>query len=193
MPRLVFFSALLLFASVHVAKAQSKPTSSEIPACNTRERKALVAQAKLFLTIDRTSYSLKDKMIVDVGLRNDGENDIYVYSKNGWSFNGFMLYFKDNAGKFADPTFIDHVPPAPEKDPDDPTLFVRLRTDDFLGSRAHVALKGFIKSPGKYTLRIAYTSPALCGIYDPKIQALPTLWHHDPAIYSNIVSFEVAP
>src|SRR3990172_3625243 len=165
MRKVLFLFALIAPIFQPGPKAQNAPSSGEIPACNTPERK--------------------------VAIRKDGERRIYVYSKNGWSFNGFMLEFSDQAGNFIAADTINHVPPPPQvMGLDDPTLFVTLRPDDFFGQRGHALLKGFIKSPGKYTLRVSYTSPALCALFDPKIQALPALWHHDPDIVSNTVSFE---
>src|SRR3990172_6743201 len=191
MRKVLFLFALIAPIFQPGPKAQNAPSSGEIPACNTPERKVAIREAKVSLTIDRARYSLNDEMVVDVAIRNDGDRPIYVYSKNGWSFNGFMLEFSDQAGNFIAADTINHVPPPPQvMGLDDPTLFVTLRPDDFFGQRGHALLKGFIKSPGKYTLRVSYTSPALCALFDPKIQALPALWHHDPDIVSNTVSFE---
>jgi hypothetical protein len=198
MRKFLFLFALIVPACALTASPQKATSSAAIPACNTQERKAAIRYATVFLTIDRTSYSLKDEIVLDVGIRNASkypdEHLIYVYSKNGWSFNGFMLEFTNQAGTFIAADSVNHVPPPPQvMGLDDPTLFVRLRPDDFLGQRGHVLLKGFIQSPGKYTLRVSYTSPALCALFGPNIQALPALWHHDPDIFSNRVSFEITP
>jgi hypothetical protein len=189
---LVLF-VLLLPVFAPEAKPQDPRPSREIPACNRPERIAAIQQASVFLVIDRTRYSLEDEMILDVGILNNGRKPMYVYSKNGWGFNGFMLEFTDEAGRFVDPEFIDHVPPPPETKLNDPSLFVGLETDEFFGMRGYAKLKGFLKSPGKYTLRVSYESPASCGLYGPKVRALPILWRHDPNIISNSVSFEITP
>jgi hypothetical protein len=196
MRKVAYLSAFLVIACTAGASAQKALPSAAISACNSPERKAAIQQAKLVLTIDRASYSLSDQMVVDVGIRNDGRQPIYVYSETWWGLaGGFALEFWDAAKKFIGPGFQDEevMPPPRDQDLNDRALFVPLGQDNFFGVRRVLSVKAFLKSPGKYTLTIQYGNPLSCFVFGPRVQALSAIWLEDPSMVSNRVSFEVTP
>jgi hypothetical protein len=167
--------------------------SQTLPCDRSQGEKSLTQQITLFLTTDRTKYSLSQSMVLNVGIRNDGHNPVYVYGDIAWGYGGgLVLKIKDQSGNDVVPELHDDTMLPPPR-LDDPRIFVRLIEDNFFGTRRVLPLKDVIRHPGKYTLRVEYKSPLSCAIVDPTLQKLPALWHENASVFSNTVSFEVTP
>jgi hypothetical protein len=157
------------------------------------EESFILGHASIFLTSGQTKVSLSQSMVINVGIRNDGKDPLYVYGNIAWGYGGgLVLRLRDQSGKGIKPVFLDDtmLPPPPQNDP---SIFIRLKEDKFFGTRRELPIADLVKTPGKYSLQVEYRSPLPCGFVDPKLQRLPALWHEDASIFSNSISFEVVP
>jgi len=148
----------------------------------------------LFFSIDQTRYTLSQSLLIDVGIRNDGPDPVYIYGDISWGYMaGLVLNLRDGSGKEIEPVITDDtvLPPPPRND--DPTMFVKLGPNDFFGTHRKLPVADLVKGPGKYSLQVQYRSPLFSSYVDPKLRQLPALWHEAPSIFSNIISFEVTP
>ena len=162
--------------------------------CSKQRGEPATRHATLFLTIDESTYSRSRSMVLNVGIRNDGRNPIYVYKEIAWGYGGgLVLEIKDRAGVDVIPVLWDDTMLPPPRRLDDPAIFVQLGEDNFFGTHRVLPLKDITESTGKYTMRVEYNSPLSCASVDPKLQRLPALWHEDASIFSNTVSFEIRP
>jgi hypothetical protein len=76
-------------------------------------------ERSLFLRTDRAQYSLRDSIVIDVGVRNDGREPIYVYNIMAWGFGGgLVLWLRDHDDKVIEPVMRDDtmLPPPPAGD-----------------------------------------------------------------------------
>jgi len=187
------FSICLAFGAVFASRAgaaQNDPCSRT----TARQTARGMDGVKLVLVTDIKTVSLQDSLVLDVALRNDGQEPIFVYADIGWGYGaGLVIRLRNHEGQEIGPVFRDDrmLPPPPSND--DPAIFTRLDRDNFFGTRRKLALKDLVTTPGKYTLQIEYRSPLPCRFVDPKLQRLPALWHEDASIFSNQVAIEVLP
>jgi hypothetical protein len=182
------FGFIIIFAfaaSTLGGAAQSGP-------CESVQGGKVVTQASVFLTVERTKYSLDKSMAIDVGIRNDGRDPVYVYGRIAWGYGGgLVIRIRDASGKEIAPVLRDDTMLPPPRRDDDPGIFVKLEEANFFGTRRDLPVRNLVKTPGKYSLQVEYRSPLSCGFMDRKLQQLPALWHEDESIFSNTVSFEV--
>ena len=156
--------------------------------------KLLPKRVSLFLNINNGKYSLNQSLVLDVGIRNDGRDDVYIYKWLVWGYaDSLVLTLRDQSGEEIEPLLHDDtlLPPPPRKD--DASMFVQLMQDDFYGTRRSLPITDLVKTPGKYTLQIQYRGPLSCKYVDPKLRELPALWRENATISSNVVSFEITP
>jgi len=184
------FLALVVLLGTRVGSAQGDPCSPARAGSTARA----ADRVKVVLTTELRKVSLRDSLVLDVALRNDGRNPIFVYADIGWGYGaGLVIHFRNDRGKEVGPTFSDDtmLPPPPSND--DPTMFARLDRGNFFGTRRELPLKEYLNAPGKYTLQIEYWSRLPCHFVDPKLQQLPAVWHEDGSIFSNEVPIDVVP
>jgi len=111
---------------------------------------------------DRKTYSIKDKLKMEVQLTNISNEDIYVYEwylcwGQGPALN---LQIFDAAGKFIGPGFeSDCVPPPPKLG--DLTQFARIAPSKFYVITDSFGLRQLVKKPGEYELVVQ------CGAFLP--------------------------
>jgi len=140
---------------------------------------------------DKAKGHIEDVLTIDVVIRNDGPETIYLFRRLEWGIGGGLaLMIKNDRGERV-PTG-DRIlwPPLP---PNDPAMLVQLDEDRFFGARRELDVKRFFRSPGKYTLQVEYVSPIFRAAYGDKLPNLPIVSGEDPAIYSNELTFEVLP
>ena len=65
----------------------------------------------MFVHTDRQQYSLGEKIVIDVGVRNDGREPLYVYNRMAWGMGGggLVLWLRDHEDKIIDPVFRDDI------------------------------------------------------------------------------------
>lgn len=153
-----------------------------------------IRKPEIFVTMSHTKYSMNDFIVIDVGIRNDGRDPLYVYRKIAWGFGGgLVLRLMDQTGHQVAPVVRDDTMLPPPATSNDASIFVQLTEDDFFGTRRNLLAKDLVKAPGKYSLQVEYRSPLSRKFVDPKLRQLPALWHEDESIVSHSVPFEVVP
>lgn len=187
--RMISVVALLIAIAVLVPLAGASPQASG------KERIMRPAgQVKVFLITDRAAPSFRDSLVIDVGLRNDGPQDVYIFQGLAWGpGGGLVLHLRNQDGAEIPPVVFDETVMAPPRSQHDSTMFIRLEEGNFFGTRRELPLKDLVKAPGKYSLQVEYRSPVPLHFFDKKLQSLPALWQEDPSILSNEVPIEVAP
>jgi len=146
------------------------------------------------LTVHQSRVSLRDTLVLDVALLNDGRRPVWVYAAVGWgSGAGLVMRIRNDEGREVRPQFGDDgmLPPPPSND--DPTMFARLDQGNFFGTRRRLRLKDFFAAPGRYTLQVEYQSLLACDILDPRLQGLHALWREDGSLLSNEVAIDILP
>ena len=139
-------SAWLCVLALNVASAGQVSTGA---------RNSPSPKLELSLRTDRTSYSMTDKMHIEVQLTNIGNTDVYVWS---WIFcwgQGPSLSIRalNNAGQWVQPAsgfLLDCVPPPPKAN--DPTQFIKIEPGRFYGLAEDFPLKDLMDGPGQRTL-----------------------------------------
>lgn len=162
--------------------------------CLARGERELAAyrQSALFVIIDKEKYTLRESMVLDVGIRNDGDSSIFLYKNVAWGYGGgFVLHIKNQAGMEVAPIMRDDTMLPPPASFNDSNIFVEVAPDNFFGARRVLRLSNIIKNPGRYTVQVEYNNPLSCSIMSIELRRLPVLWHEDKSLVSNKVSFEV--
>ena len=146
---------------------------------------------RLVLTGDKVKGSLGETLTIDVTIRNDGPDTVYLFGRLEWGIGGGLaLAINNDRGEIV-PTGDGILwPPLP---PDDPALLVRLDEERFFGARRELEIGRFFRNPGKYVLQVKYWCPLFRAAYGNKLPSLPILSGEDPGIYSNKLKFEVLP
>jgi hypothetical protein len=148
--------------------------------------------ATVFLHTDRQEYSLGEKIVIDVGVRNDGREPLYVYNRMAWGMGGggLVLWLRDKEGKIIDPVFRDDamLEPPPE---DDPSIFARLRQGMFIGTRRRMEVKFLVRRAGRYTIQVEYRAMVSQKTVSARLQALPALWMESPSLFSEQVTLDI--
>jgi hypothetical protein len=148
----------------------------------------------VFAKPDAEAYAMSDTALIDVGLRNDSQEDVFVFHDIydiSFSFSeGLIFHVQEVGGKEIRPSVISHVPPVPIKDGDDSSLFVRLKPDHFYGIRESIALRELAR-PGRYQITVEYVSPALRPMFSARLKGLRTLWHSDGGIMAKPFQIDV--
>ena len=147
--------------------------------------------ASLFLRTDRAQYSLRDSIVIDVGVRNDGREPIYVYNIMAWGFGGgLVLWLRDHDDKVIEPVMRDDtmLPPPPAGDT---SILSRLGPSMFIGDRRTLEVKLLVRQRGRYSIQVEYASPLVRQVVDPTLQALPALWSDTPHIWSEKVVLDI--
>lgn len=147
--------------------------------------------ASLFLRTDRAQYSLRESIVIEVGVRNDGREPIYVYNIMAWGFGGgLVLWLRDHDDKIIDPVIRDDtmLPPPPEGDK---SILSKIGPNMFIGKRRTLEVKELVRRRGKYSIQVEYASPLVRQVVDPALQALPALWSDTPHIWSEKVILDI--
>jgi len=113
---------------------------------------------QLSVRADRSSYSMKDKLHMEVQLTNVGNSDIYVWD---WIFcwgqgSAISIHAFDNKGKMVQPVsgfLIDCVPPPPKEH--DTSQFIRLEPGRFYGVSEEFDMRDLVDGPGSRTLIVS--------------------------------------
>lgn len=198
MPKAAAWLALLarfVVVTVIMGLVGVAPVSAECPVQN--EPAAFASDVAVFLRLDKMTYKLTDEMTIDVGIRNDASEPLYVYAWIYWGLDGgFMPIVRDASGKDAlnyssGPDALYGLPMPPPSNNSDISSFVELRGGAFYGRQFETAARELIDEPGTYTLQFQYRGPMFCNMFAPTLQQLPILWHENAGILSNQVTFRV--
>lgn len=115
-------------------------------------------QLQLSIRTDRSVYSMKDKLHMEVQLTNVGKSDVYVWD---WIFcwgqgSALSIHAFDDKGKMVQPVsgfLIDCVPPPPKEH--DTSQFIRLEPGRFYGIADDFDIRDLVDGPGNRTLSIS--------------------------------------
>ena len=147
--------ALALIASAVLTESWSTSSIHASPASHGgAQQPKHFEKVKVTLTCDRTRVSLKDDHYMDVAIRNDGSEDVYLFqSLHRAQRGGQGPYIKDERGKVI---YFEFDPLWPPPRPNDPTLLLRLEEGHFYGVREVRRVKDLVPTPGKYTLFVVF-------------------------------------
>ena len=115
-------------------------------------------QLQLSIRTDRSVYSMKDKLHMEVQITNVGNSDVYVWD---WIFcwgqgSALSIHAFDDKGKMVQPVsgfLIDCVPPPPKEH--DTSQFIRLEPGRFYGIADDFDMRDLVDGPGNRTLAIS--------------------------------------
>ena len=148
-------------------------------------------QLELSIVTDRHRYKRHGKIRITAMLTNkDYVKDIFLYGRLGWGYLSSLTYtIRDASGKRVEPKILadDLTPPIARNDP---TSFVKLPPDQFLGIHYLEGLDRLnLSRPGKYSIVVEYHCPISATDVD-----LRDFWSkEDGLITSNRVWIEVVP
>jgi hypothetical protein len=102
----------------------------------------------------RTSYSIKDKITLEIQLENVGVESQLVCRNWGWGVGRTDVRVVDSHGKEVLTTYLaDELPPPPRQED-----FIELRAGEFFGTRLSEEATHFVNTPGSYDFSVDYTS-----------------------------------
>jgi hypothetical protein len=146
---------------------------------------------KVILTCEKERVSLRDDLVMDVSIRNDGYSDVYLFQSLHWAQGGGLgPYIRDEKGKLI---YFEIDPLWPPPPPGDPTLLLCLEEDHFYGLRTVRHVKDLVPGVGKYTIFVVFHPIGGKFLLPEKLRDLPVLTIDDEPIDSNRVTFEVIP
>jgi hypothetical protein len=187
--------AIGLLSAVTFLAVPNRLNSNQSRGCEALAGKQAVRtvnKVRVWLRINSAKYSIRDSMVLDAALRNEGEEPVFIYGKMAWGYGGgLVIRLRNQEGKEMAPAVRDDTMLPPPPSDNDQTIFVRIEPDNFFGTRRVLPVKDLVTEPGKYSLQVEYRSPASCQFFDPKLQQMPALWHEDPSIFSTQVPLEV--
>ena len=147
--------------------------------------------ASLFLRTDRSQYSLHETIVIEVGVRNDGRQPLYVYNRMAWGMGGgLVLWLRDDRGQAIDTVVRDDtmLPPPPEEDV---SLFAKVQPGMFIGTRREMEAKNLVARAGRYTIQVEYRAALSRELVPANLRALPALWMESPTIWSEKVRLDI--
>jgi hypothetical protein len=148
-------------------------------------------KVQVHLTCVKAKLSLQDFLTMDIAIRNDGADDVYLFERMDWGEEGGVArYIQDEKGKLvvSERGVLDSPPP-----PDDPAMLVRLEQGSFYGIRSRMKAKDLIPQPGRYTMKVIYRCPFERAMLPATLRGLPVITRDAQGIESNTVAFEVIP
>ena len=121
----------------------------------TQREKRPPGELQLTLRTDRTTYSMKDKVHLEVQATNVGDSDMYVWSwifcwGQGSALSIHALDGKENLVQPASGILLDCVPPPPGEH--DFSEFIRLEPGRFDGLAEDFDPRDLVDGPGERTL-----------------------------------------
>ena len=116
--------------------------------------KAADTNLSVRLRSDKTSYSLRGDIHLEIIRENTGADRLLVCRQWGWGIRRTEVQVFDATGKEVHTDFMaDELPPPPQL-----YDFVMLSPGDFIGTRLEEPAKPLVTKPGDYELVIKYTS-----------------------------------
>lgn len=142
----MMFGALCILSNASVAQNDNSSKNSQAP------------HLKLTVRTDRSTYSMKDKLHIEVQLTNVGNSDVYVYD---WIFcwgqgSALSVHALDQKGKWVQPKssfLLDCIPPPPTEH--DSSQFIRIEPGRFYGLEDDFNLPDLVDGPGERTVEVA--------------------------------------
>jgi hypothetical protein len=147
-------SAQLIFLVLSFLRLVQTPQPST-PALHETDTTRL----QLTVRTDKQTYSIKDKMLMEVQLTNVGQDTVYVYRWDLCWGRGLALNMrvKDSQGRDVYTAILwDCIPPPPK--PDEPSEFIRIEPSNFYGLRDEIKMREIVNRPGEYQLIIQFGS-----------------------------------
>jgi hypothetical protein len=147
--------------------------------------------ASVFLRTDRSQYSLRETIVIDVGVRNDGREPIYVYNRMTWGMSGgLVLWLRDDKGQIIESVLRDDTIMEPPP-PDDPSIFAKLRPGMFIGTRRKLEARLLVRRAGRYTIQVEYRAAVSRDYVHADQRALPALWRESSSIWSEKATLDI--
>jgi hypothetical protein len=106
------------------------------------------------LRFARTSYSIHDKIDLEIVRENVGQEALAISSLWFWGVMRTDIHVLDKAGHEIRTEFLADSVPYPPK----PYDFIVLEPGEFLGTRLEESAKRFVNAPGDYDFVVEYTS-----------------------------------
>lgn len=171
--------------------AFSMSFTSHAISAQERAESSIVQQKDSALKVDivpsKRSYKRSEKIAMRVMLTNSGKDALYVLGTLEWGYNAsFILHVRDASGKEIEPQgFPDDQTYVAR---DDPSAFVKLLPQHFLGTNFVSALKFLnLSRPGRYAIFVEYHAPI-----STSFTKLSPFWgRENGTIKSNTVWIEV--
>jgi hypothetical protein len=141
---------------------------------------------KLSVVTSKVRYRMNDQFKLNVMLKNESDNEFYVFGRLAWGYSGTLMFFVyDSAGKEIEPKLIPDEPPfAPRDDNSD---YVKLRPNHFLGTSYFAPVKLMNLLPGRYSISVKYQ----CPFSKSAVKVEPFWGKENGIISSNVVHIEV--
>lgn len=144
------------------------------------------------LRMAKDSYSIREKIDLEITRENKGQNALAVSSLWFWGVRRTDVHVLDKSGHEVRTDFLADSVPYPPK----PYDFVVLWPGEFIGTRLDQSASDFVKTPGEYDLFVEYT----CEISENlarKMLQLPAdvpFWNRERGtISSNRVRVRITP
>src|SRR5260370_40823633 len=142
---------------------------------------------------DDEKDSSGDSLTINALPENTGHNQVYVDRRMFWTglSGGLKLVISDQRGHFlpAQP-FSDAMMPPPR--PEDTSILIPLNSGFLYGTSIRLPVQGFLRKPGRYSIRVIYQSMIAKEFVAPQLRNLPALWSDTPSIPSDRVWIEVS-
>lgn len=186
------FCVTLLMTAVPLSIV-SQSVRSETQAGLLRKKEPMSAHvAKIRILTNKSRYSLRESVELDVAIRNEGDSPIYLDRRMFWGYGGGLhLDIRDQQGTSIGPSVRDDaIMPPPSQD--DPLPLVRIDEWHFFGTTRLLPIQEYFFKPGKYVLRVKYTSWLDRDDLIPRLRDLPGPRKGDPSIVSEPVWIEIS-
>ena len=154
----------------------------------------MISSLALTLRSSKVSYSLGEDLSLDATLRNEGSIDrIFLYDRLRWGTgSGLGLTIEDMRGnEVRQPVMMDDLPPPPL--PNDSAILVGLSLGQFFGISLIQPAHNLFPAPGKYRLRVIYSSVLYPDLVDSGLRHLNVLWEGHAPIASPWITITITP
>jgi hypothetical protein len=131
---------------------------------------------------DQQGVALDDAVTLNVAVRNDGSSPVFIYRRMGWGpHGGLNLIVHDSKGNPVDGPVLDDTLIPPSEKPI-AELLVKLENGEMFGVKRDIELHDMVRSPGKYTVTVEYSSILDLEFLDKDAQVLPVLLRGHPIL-----------
>jgi hypothetical protein len=137
----------------------------------------------------KTSYSIKESIILEIQLENVGTESLLVRRNWAWGVGRTDVRVLDSNGKDVFTTYLaDELPQMPRAND-----FIELRPREFFGTRLSEEVTHFLNTPGTYDFFVEYTSSVSEEWVRKNVKLPPLpLWSRERGtIVSNKIRIEV--
>ena len=144
-------------------------------------------QLRVVVSCSKNHLKQGEPVRLEVKLVNTGTENVSVFGQLLWGYaGGLVLHVSDQHGHPVEPKQLDDDMVVPSQ-LGDPTAYVVLNPDHFLGTERTDSASNLFPQPGSYALSVEYRSPI-----PAHYAKTPNFWGHDKKpIWSAPIHFEV--